>query len=844
MNAQTPIVFVTISFLSPEVGGPSKIYNPALNYQFLPGCRDLKTWYTFPAMDTKTLSTLEFDKVREKLAELTAFPPSRELARQLKPSTHFHTARQWLDETAEARLLLETEPHTSVGGARDIRPLADSARRGAILLPSDLLDIKSTLIAARRLLRQLEKADHTYPYLKEIILGLPEPKGLVDAISSAISDRGEILDSASPKLAEIRSQLRITHDRLLTRMQKLLNNERIAPYLQESLVTQRDGRYVLPIKAEARGRVKSVVHDVSSSGATLFVEPLQVVDLNNEWRELQMSEKEEEKRILAALSDRMGSHADELVAAVETMARLDLVLARAKYAENLKAVQPELVRFPAKRSGINPEMTLKLWQARHPLLDQETVVAIDVEIDPQTYILLITGPNTGGKTVTLKTVGLLACMAQSGLHIPALEGSQISLFSNIHADIGDEQSIEQSLSTFSGHITNIVRILEKATPTALVILDELGAGTDPQEGAALAQAILTYLVDAGIPTLVATHYPELKAYAHGTPGVVNASMAFDLETLRPTFHLTIGLPGRSNALYIAERLGLRKEIIDLARQRINPTDLRADDLLDEIHRQRDLAQAARAEAEKNRRQAEGLRIELAERLEQIEDERLAVLSRAQDEARHEIEELQEEVRKARRQLAQARQPLEVVDRIEEQVHVLEDKIEQPSPRQQVTRDLPATLNRPIRLGDKVRLRTLGKEGVVSTLGEDQAEIMVGNLRVRVDLYDLELVGGQVQEKARKEVHTEAAGFSTPSPGVELSLRGLTVDEALEKLEHYLDRAYISGLPYARIVHGKGTGKLRDAVRRVVQQHPYVDRFEAGGPKEGGDGVTVVFLVKG
>ena len=795
-------------------------------------------------MDAKTLRTLEFDRLRGQLAELTAFAPSRELALKLTPTANFHTACQWLDETAEARLLLETEPHTSVGGARDIRELVVSASKGNILVPGELLDVKFTIISARSLSRQLEKAENTYPFLSEIALSLPAQLGLVDAISSSISDRGEILDSASAKLGEVRAQLRIVHDRLLTRMQKLLSNKSIEPYLQESLVTQRDGRYVIPIKVEARGRVKSVVHDVSSSGATLFVEPLQVVDLNNEYRELQVSEKEEERRILAELSSRLGEHAAELQAAVNTLAALDLVFAKAKFAEKLEAIQPKLVRFSKPKNG-NPGMVLKLWQARHPLLDPETVVPIDVETDPETYILLITGPNTGGKTVTLKTVGLLACMAQSGLHIPALEGSEISLFKDIYADIGDEQSIEQSLSTFSGHITNIIKILMKAGQDTLVILDELGAGTDPQEGAALAQAILTFLVDAGIPTLVATHYPELKAYAHSTPGVVNASMAFDMETLRPTYHLTIGLPGRSNALHIAERLGLPEEIVQLARGKINPTDLQADDLLDEIQHQRDLAQTARSDAEKLRRRAEDLRLELTERLESIEDERLEILADAREKAQAEIEALQEELRKARRQLAQARQPLEVVDEIEEAVHAIEDQIEQPAERQQVSRELPVPVKqRPIRLGDKVKLRTLGKEGVVSSLGEEQAEIMVGNLRVRVDLYDLELAGGQVQEKPKKELDTTGGTFATPSPGVELSLRGYTVDEALERLEHYLDRAYISGLPYARIVHGKGTGRLRDAVRKAVCQHPYVERFEPGGRSEGGDGVTVVFLVKG
>jgi DNA mismatch repair protein MutS2 len=795
-------------------------------------------------MDKKTLSTLEFDKVLAQLAEYTAFSASRELALRLQPTTNFHAARQMLMETAEARLLLETQPDTSIGGGRDVREQAEAARRGTILLPSELLDIKYTLISARRLGRKLEREAQQFPYLAELILSFPGPLGLVDTITQTISDRGEILDSASEKLTNIRKELRITHERLLSKMQKLINNDKIVIHLQEALVTQREGRYVVPVKAEARGRVKGVVHGASSSGATLFIEPMQIVEMNNNWRELQANEQEEERRILAELSSVVGKYTDELSAAVDTLARLDLIFAKAKYAEVLIATQPKLQRFRRAKQGINPGMTLRLWQARHPLLDQETVIPIDVEIDPETYVLLITGPNTGGKTVTLKTVGLFACMAQSGMHIPSLEGSEISLFRAIYADIGDEQSIEQSLSTFSGHITNIIKILDHATQNSLVILDELGAGTDPQEGAALAQAILTFLVERGIPTLVATHYPELKTYAHSTPGVINASMAFDLETLRPTYHLTIGLPGRSNALAIAQKLGLRREIIDLAKQEIDPSELKVDDLLDEIHRQRDLAHSARAVADRARQQAERKRDELTERLEQIEDERLEILAAAQEKAQVEINIMQEELRKARRKLAQARQPLDVIEDIEEELHQVEQEVEAPVERLNITRDVPTTTNRPIRLGDKVKLRTLGKDGVVTSLGEEQAEIMVGNLRVRVDLYDLELIGGQAQEKPKREdIRESATNFSVASPGVELSLRGFTVDEALEKLDGYLDRAFMAGLPFVRIVHGKGTGKLRDAVRRELRGHPHIQRFEAGGISEGGDGVTVAFLAK-
>jgi DNA mismatch repair protein MutS2 len=795
-------------------------------------------------MDAKTLTTLEFDKVLARLAEHTAFSASRELALKLRPTTNFHTARQMLMETSEARLLLETQPGTTIGGGRDVREQAEAARRGIVLIPADLLDIKFTLISARRLGRTLEREAQQYPYLSELILGFPGPLGLVDTITQAVSDRGEILDSASEALGTIRKELRVAHERLLSKMEKLVSNDRIVPYLQETLVTQREGRYVVPVKAEARGRVKGVVHGSSSSGATLFIEPMQIVDLNNTWREIQANEQEEEHRILAALSAQVGDHADDLIAAVETLAKLDLIFAKAKYAEELEANEPKLQRFRKSKSGGNPGVTLRLWQARHPLLDQMTVVPIDVEIDPDTYVLLITGPNTGGKTVTLKTVGVFACMAQSGLHLPTLKGSEISLFKAIFADIGDEQSIEQSLSTFSGHITNICRILDHASGESLVILDELGAGTDPQEGAALAQAILSFLVDRGIPTLVATHFPELKSYAHATPGVTNASMAFDLDTLQPTYHLKIGLPGRSNALEIASKLGLRKEIIDLAKQGIDPAELKVDDLLSEIHHQHDLAHQARQEADQVRQQAERLRDELSERLEGIEDERMEILTEAQEKARVEIEELQEELRKSRRQLAQARQPLEVIEEIEESLQQLDDIVETPVERAAV-QDVPEVTQRPIRLGDKVKLRTLGKEGVVSSLGEEQAEIMVGNLRIRVELYDLELVAGQIQEKEKRDdLRDAAASFTVSSPGVELSLRGMTVDEALEKLDGYLDRAFVAGLPYVRIVHGKGTGKLRDAVRRELRGHPHIQRFEAGGVSEGGDGVTVAFLAKG
>jgi DNA mismatch repair protein MutS2 len=476
-----------------------------------------------------------------------------------------------------------------------------------------------------------------------------------------------------------------------------------------------------------------------------------------------------------------------------------------------------------------------------------------MELDEQTYALIVTGPNTGGKTVTLKTVGLLALMAQSGLHIPAHSGSRLSLFEQIYADIGDEQSIEQSLSTFSGHITNIIRILEKADPRSLVILDELGAGTDPQEGAALARAILSHLLERGITTLVTTHHPELKAYAHATPGVVNASVEFDLDTLRPTYHLTIGLPGRSNALAIANRLGMPAEIIQNARAELNPDDIHAEDLLNEIHRQRDLSRRARNTAEKARQEAETLRNELSRRLELVEEERRSILEKARQEASNQMRELDDEIRHMRRELSRHRQPVDALRGVEDQAAEIAANLEQPVARQ--TGILPgAEPQRAIRLGDKVSLANLNMQGIVTSLSEEEAEVQVGALRIRTRLAEISLGGKSpapetpaTKPRKRKPEPAETAvqGKTAPvdlgmptSPGIELDLRGQRADEALDALDRYLDSAYLAGLLFVRIIHGKGTGKLRLAVREALSNHPHVKSFESGGEKEGGDGVTV------
>ncbi|WP_082389999.1 endonuclease MutS2 [Ornatilinea apprima] len=794
-------------------------------------------------MDEKTLKTLEFPKVLERLAAYAAFSYSAALARELRPTTDRQEVLERQARTTEARHLLSVHDEIGVGGARDVRPQVELARRRGVLEAPDLLEIKNTLIAARELARSVERQEAPYPQLQAISARLAPPPGVVDAISQSISDRGEVLDSASPKLAAIRRELKTAHERLLSRLERMVNDADTAPMLQENLITQRNGRYVIPLRAEFKGRIRAIIHDQSSSGATLFVEPLATVELNNQWHELQLAERDEERRILAELTSRIGLHAEAIQQVVDALAEFDLALMCAKYADDLDACEPVLEPFREQEN--HPGSTLLLYQARHPLLDPQKVVAIDVDLFEKTFAVVITGPNTGGKTVTLKTVGLLVLMAQSGLHIPAQSGSKLSVFENLFADIGDEQSIEQSLSTFSGHITNIIRVLEAADQRSLVLFDELGAGTDPQEGAALARAILQHLVRRRITCMVATHYPELKAYAHGAPGVVNASMEFDVKTLRPTYHLNIGLPGRSNALLIAQRLGMPGDILKAARTVIDPDELRAEDLLDEIHHQRDRARQARAEADESRREAEKIRAELANRLEHIEDERLSILEKARQQAQNEIAALNREVEDARRALSRTRQPVEDIRELQDKVEKLEAETTQPVERR---RTLKTPEARPLRAGDKVHVRSLGMDGKVAAIFDSEVEVQLGSLRVRARIADLQRPG-EVEKPAPEPEKKRASGPSAapenvfyPSPGMELDLRGQRGEDALEELDRYLEKAYLAGLPFVRIIHGKGTGRLKELVRKALRRAEHVKSWMVATEPEGGDGVTVAHMV--
>ncbi|NJN97278.1 MAG: endonuclease MutS2 [Anaerolineales bacterium] len=597
----------------------------------------------------KHLVTLEFPKILNKLAGYAMFSASKELALALRPSPYLAEAQAWQSETSEAAHLLSAKVGISVGGSRDVRPLTARAQRGAILLPVELLEIRQTLIAARDLQRTITRLIEVYPRLADIAQRIEPCPGLVNDISQAIDDHGEVKSNASPNLARIRRELETAHSRLMERLNRLVASSQYSRYLQEPLVTQRGGRYVVPLKAEFKGKIQGIVHDQSASGATLFIEPLATVELNNKWRQLQLDEEEEIRKILLALSEQVGGQSRLIDHTVAALAELDLAFAKAKYAEAIDAVEPILFnpsRGAQERRGRGERFSpaplpprspaaFKLSAARHPLLDPLKVVPITINLPPETRMLIITGPNTGGKTVSLKTVGLLAAMAQAGLRIPAGEGSTLPFFTRIFADIGDEQSIEQSLSTFSSHMTNIVQILSECDDDSLVILDELGAGTDPIEGSALARSILSYLLEGQVMTFVATHYSELKAFAHTTPGVTNASMEFDVATLSPTYRLLIGLPGASNAFTIAQRLGISADIINRARGLVSEDAQQIEAMLAEIKAQTEAARQVRRDADAERQRAEQETQQVQRRLAEIDKERRDILNAVREDARRE-----------------------------------------------------------------------------------------------------------------------------------------------------------------------------------------------------------------
>ncbi len=798
--------------------------------------------YNSSAVDEHALRTLEFDKILARLARKTSFSAGRELALALRPSAERTGALHRQRLTAEARRLRELKPRTGLDGARDVRELAGKAALGGVLEPAELLDVASLLTAAREAHQTISRLAGPLPLLAEIAGRILPQQRILDEIERSVNARAEVTDAASPMLGVLRRDIRTAHDRLYSRLQEILSGGVAKGWVQEPIVTLRDGRYVIPVKADFRGQLKGVVHDVSSSGATVFVEPLAVVELGNQWRELQLEEQREVERVLRRLSAEVGAAVEAIVASVEALAEIDLALACARLGDEIGA--PELPRGDGEEAWLTEAPgELHLLNARHPLLSGN-VVPVTITVGGGYRVLLITGPNTGGKTVALKTAGLLSLMAAAGLPVPADRESRVPVFASVYADIGDEQSIEQSLSTFSSHMTHIIRILREAAPESLVLLDELAAGTDPTEGAALARAVLEELLRIGCATAATTHHGELKAFAHTTDGIVNGSVEFDPATLAPTYRLTIGLPGRSNALAIAERLGLPKDIIASAREALGEEHVRVETLLTDIERERREAEAARRSEVLARKEAEDIRARLEQKLETIEEERARVISRAVEEVERELSETRKALEETKREVE--RQRVEAAARKLEQARTRAEEaktgIQKRAPRPR--RKKAATPLGPppseIRPGDLVWIAGMERFGeALSMPSEGEVEIRLGPLHSRIRLEQVERVQRPHSRGAsRSEV---VAPEPPPQVAAEIEVRGQTVDEALPVIEQYLDDAFRAGISTARVVHGKGTGILRSEIRKLLAKHPLVREFESAPQHEGGDGVTVVRL---
>jgi DNA mismatch repair protein MutS2 len=812
-------------------------------------------------MDPRSIEILEFPLVRERLAKHTSFGPSRRLAEALGPESDPVLVARGLDETDEARELLQERPGAGIAGARDIGPAIERAARAGRLEAAQFVDIAATLEATSRLETVL--AGTRRPLLRDLARQLHSIPAVRSSLARSFDPVGELLDTASPRLGGLRAAVRVAFDRLRRRLDSLVASE-LSGALQEPIVTLRNGRYVVPVKAEARSRVKGIVHDASGSGQTLFIEPLVVVELGNAWREAQLAEQEEVERILDELSALVGANAVQLRETLAALARFDLWQAKAQLAGDMDATRAETVA-----RGQPPEVVL--LSARHPGLSGR-VVPIDVRLGGDFTALVVTGPNTGGKTVTLRTLGLLALMHQAGLHVPVAHGSRLPVFRDVVADIGDEQSVAQSLSTFSGHMRRIIAIVQAAGPGTLVLLDELGAGTDPTEGSALAQALLDHFIRSGALVAATTHYAELKAYAHTTPGAMNAAVDFDLDTLSPTYHLSIGLPGGSQAFAIAERLGLPEAIVADARSRLSDNERAFEATLASIREAEgesteNLARARAAEA----RADEQLRAAEEER-RRARRERDEVAREAREQADRVVAELRDELAAARKALERGSLTAAGMDAIVERADRLADSLPEasgagdeplgepdddvlaleevaspgvPASAAPVRRRPARRAPPPVRLavGDRARSRSGGWEGRIAAIDRfgRRATLEAGAMRISVELADLAPVdgtgapvGGGTNVEALRLARTKAVPLS-------LDLRGARVDEALAGLERYLEDASLSGLGQVTVIHGLGTGALRDAVRSASAAHPLVRSVRPGERGEGGDGATIVTL---
>ncbi len=797
-------------------------------------------------MDPRSIVLLEFPLVRARLAEKTQFPPSRRLAEGLEPTSDPILVARGLEETDQTRALLSERPGVGVGAVHDIGPAVERAARGGRLDPTQFSQIADTLDATARL--QSSLSDDRRSLLHELARDLHGLPAIRSTLARSFDPAGELLDTASPRLGGLRAAVRVAYDRLKRRLDALVGSE-LGGALQDPIVTLRNGRYVVPVKSEARSKVKGIVHDTSGSGSTLFIEPLVAVELGNAWREAQIAAQEEVERILDELSALIAANAAALRETLDALARFDFWAAKANLAADMDGIRAETASRP----------DVVLLGARHPGLSGR-VIPTDIRLGDGYTALVVTGPNTGGKTVTLRTLGLLSLMHQAGLHVPAEAGSRLPIFRDVFADIGDEQSIAQSLSTFSGHLRSITRIVEAAGPGTLVLLDELGAGTDPTEGSALAQALLDHFIKAGALVAATTHYAELKAYAHTTGGARNASVEFDLETLSPTYKLTIGLPGGSQAFAIAERLGLAPGIVADARSRLSENQRAFEETLARIREtEGETSEALERARAAEERAAAALRTANEDRL-RARRERDEAVRAARAEAETLVDTLRDEVRATRQALERETVTAPSLDAAVARAEAHLDRLVDVPPDEAETAVAPDAPH-VWRLGELARSRSGGWEGRITALekNDTRATLDAGEMRVSVATEDLDPVFepapppdpdraiGNIARIGRPGARDRDNGIGALQLGrarsvaSSLDIRGARVEEALEALDRYLDDAGLAGLDKVVIIHGLGTGALRDAVRTRAGGHPLVASTRPGERGEGGDGATIVKL---
>ena len=796
-------------------------------------------------MNKKTFKVLEYPKIIEMLREQAGSAMAKEIIADFVPHTDIRLVRTALQETSEASGAIMAKGNPPLGQIYDIGPALHFSRKGGTLTMRQLLQVLYNIRVASNMVTWFKSDLPELPILMgmaEVIATFPR---LADNIDRCIISEDEMSDNASPELRSIRRNIVRQNEAIRNRLGQIIASSDNKTFLQDAIVTMRDGRYVVPVKAEHRGKIAGIVHDQSSTGATIFIEPQVIVNLNNELRELELAEKAEMERILAELSSNVAEHFHDLVNNQKLLTEMDVIFAKGKLSVQMEADAPNM-----NESGL-----VNLKQARHPLIDRKKVVPINVSVGGADYTtLMVTGPNTGGKTVTLKTVGLLAMMAQSGLHVPALPSSQLPVFQRIFADIGDEQSIEQSLSTFSSHMKNIVEVVEKTGDHTLVLLDELGAGTDPTEGAALAIAILERLRYAGATTIATTHYTELKKYALSTKGVENASMEFNVETLSPTYKLSIGIPGKSNAFEISKKLGLPEEIIERASRLIERGDIEFEDVISAIEEDKKRAEAERDEAIALRISMEKQKAELERQQKALEKEKKEIIAKAREEARLMLREAKDtaaEVQKELKQLAKMDslgERTKHFDKSRKKLKEKEDKYAERKVIREVNNENPVSAA-DLKVGDRVKLLTLDQNGEILSLPDDKGNLMiqVGIMKMTANLKDLMLINDGTKKKKIPQPKTGSGRYGNMykekamNISVNCNVQGQNLEDACMNVEKYLDDAYMAGLKEVTIIHGRGEGILKDGIRNMLRRNKLAASYRKGGYNEGGEGVTIVKL---